>query len=481
MLIVKDLLPLLARGVLCLATFLFFPILACGESEPGSSTASEPPRRGSTGATDSEREVPNKEPDTIDVAVQVQTDDGEPIVGRTVVLLDARGKTKERLTDEGGLVHFLRIRPPYDVMIAPAPSGIMLVPTIFFGLTRRDPVIELFERDGSPVRPPAETVRVAVAPPPCNAASCFITVATGSTNGSGTTSFSYSGAPAPIVLTVEHEWHVATLPKNEIVDVHVLTGDEGRTTYAYARHAGLTATPGEQRDIGTIAPVPIEATAAVPITTHVAKADVDEAWNRTLLTWLDLPGGGAIALSYREGAEGKGTSLKLPLLPVPGATLRVEAWAVHPPADGTVPFHRSAHARTGERKITTDPIDVNLILGPEMIRPSLDGRISRRGLGFEWTNELPGTFLHQLTVSDLGHGRMRFRVFTNGTSFTLGRLETLGIAKLKTGPHLLDLTTTEGLVADDVTSPDDRQRRRGVDATRSARVTYQRLGFNVMP
>ena len=81
----------------------------------------------------------------IHVSGSVATDLDDPMGGRAVVLVDARGERRESLTDEGGAFLFSDVTPPYDLMVAGASRG----PTVLLGLRRRDPYIELFERDGS--------------------------------------------------------------------------------------------------------------------------------------------------------------------------------------------------------------------------------------------------------------------------------------------------------------------------------------------
>src|SRR6185369_4677966 len=119
-------------------------------------------------------------PDLINVRGMVATDRGEPIAHRPVALVDAEER-RDTVTDEAGRFAILDVAPPYDLAI-----GSEGLATVFLGLRRADPYVELFERDGPSPAVPAQTVRVGVRTALCErpeSDSCAVTVLTISSTG----------------------------------------------------------------------------------------------------------------------------------------------------------------------------------------------------------------------------------------------------------------------------------------------------------
>lgn len=378
------------------------------------------------------------------------------------------------LTGEEGEFQVAGVSPPYDVLVAPAPSGAIITPVAYLGLARSDPRLELWEPRGPIVRPASEPIKVGVKLPPCRAAigACWVSVVSASPSGGGATASSYTEGTPFAVLEVEHSWREEVTRAGESIDVHVLVGSADYMEYAYARVGHLPVRPGETIDAGMIAPARIDTTDRVTIATQSPR--VPDGWQFTLTSMLDLPSGGTFALLYQWTPS---AILRLPR--IPGATFRVGAWVQHPPIESQAYFHRSSQAWSGSLPLGVGNVALELPLGPEMIRPNPEGQMSRRGLGYAWDSKARG--LYTLVVADLARGRQEMRAYTSHPDLALGELETLGLARLDPGEHVLDLTTRPDADVDELTQPDERIRRRRFATSVPGSETYQRFRFVVTP
>src|SRR5690606_9114053 len=108
---------------------------ACAEGAAPEAPSSPRMPDGARPAADSERteRVP---PGLEEIEGSIATDLDEPVVGRPIVIVDAYGKRFETRSAEGGSFRVSGVAPPYDLAIAHAPSGDVVVPTVFFGLSR---------------------------------------------------------------------------------------------------------------------------------------------------------------------------------------------------------------------------------------------------------------------------------------------------------------------------------------------------------
>jgi hypothetical protein len=414
------------------------------------------------------------EPPTIDVGGRVVDDLDGAIVGRPITVVDARGKRQEVLTDEDGGFWAMGIVAPYDVLVEQAPSGAVITPLVFLGLRRRDPRLEVFERQGTTARPAAQPLRIGVKLPPCRATegSCWVSVVSASPSGGGGTAGSYVDGTEHAVFDVDHAWREVTTRPAETIDVHVLVGDAEYTQYAYAHLTRVAVHPGEPSDLGVVVPIPVESTEPMSISGHTN--GMPEGWQWTLASQLELPGGAAMPLRYDWSAT---SSMRLPNLA--GATWRVGAWAQHPPTPDRPYFHRSSQAWSGTLPLSTTNIALDVPVAPEPLRPAMEGTLSRRGVGLAWDGGAPA--LASVVVVDLVRGRQRFRVFTAEAEVPLRRLEALGLPRLEPGEHVFDLTTTPGAIVDEVAEPDAHLRRSRADIHVPGATTYQRFRFVVTP
>lgn len=408
----------------------------------------------------------------IDVAGRVANERDGDVIGRSVVVVDRRGRRLEAMTDEGGGFHAMGVVPPYDVAVGPAPSGAVITPVVYLGLRRSDPRLEVFEPEGPSRRPASQAIKVGVRLPPCRAAvgACWVSVVSASPSGSGATAGSYVEGAESAVYEVEHAWARDVTQKGETVDVHVLVGSADYTEYAYARLSAVPARPGEPSDVGMVAPAPVETTDRVTLAAQ-AKA-LPDGWQWTLASWLDLPGGATFALRYEWSAA---TSMRLPKLP--GATLRAGAWAQHPPVEERPYFHRSSQAWSGSLPLGAANIALEVPMGPDTVRPAVEGVLSRRGLGVAWDARASGLF--SLVLVDVVRGRQAVRAFTSETAIALTRLEALGLPRLDQGEHVLDLTTTPGADLESFADPDGDARFARFDRSVPGSTTYQRFQFTV--
>ncbi len=445
--------------------------VACtGEEESASrGTPSEAPPRAPASVEAPKNEVITRR---IDVAGVVASDLAEPIVGRSLVLVDSRGARHELVTGGDGSFVVPAVLPPYDVAVVPASGPV----TVHLGLYRSNPWIELFEREGPTPSPESRTIRVHVRAPACDAPSCWITAMTASPAGSGSTTAPCEPGADVTVVDVDHRWRGPSVPPGDRIDVHVLVGGAGRSSFAYGR-VDAVAAAADTVDVGMIEPAPVPATD--PISMGVeggAGALTDWRWSTSV--FLDLSGdsiGSDTGFLFMV-APAATTTVRAPLLP--GVRMFANIAASHPRADGQGGFHRSAEVWSGARALSVDPIMMEIAAGPEIVRPASGGTLSRRGLGFEWRS-LGIAALSTLTVADTTRGSVRFRVSTTAQEVPFARLARLGLPKLELGDHVLDLSTAPRASADDAVSPDSLVRRQRSDRSRPGMTTYLRIPFQI--
>ena len=411
---------------------------------------------------------------TIDVAGRVVDDLEQPIVGRPLVVVDRSGRRVDVMTDEEGGFNAMGVVAPYDVLVTQAPSGALITPLVYLGLKRENPRLEVFERVGPSERAASQPLRVGVKLPECRAAAgaCWVSVVSASVSGMGGTAGSYTEGTQTAIYELDHAFQEASPRRGESIDVHVLVGDAQYTQYAYTRVLHVPARPGEPMDLGMTAPLPVPSGDPVTIAGHAVS--LPEQWQWTLASQLELLGGASIPLRYEWSPS---SAMRLPLLP--GATWRVGAWAQHPPAPERPYFHRSSQAWSGTLPLTATNVAIDLPVAPATVRPALEGTLSRRGPGLAWSAASPG--LASVVLVDLAHARQRFRAFTSDSEIGFHRLEALGLARLDPGDHVIDLTTTPGANVDELTQPDERQRRKRFDFHVAGSTTYQRFRFQITP
>lgn len=410
----------------------------------------------------------------IDVAGVVATDLDDPIVGRRVVLVDARGARHDLLTDEDGGFVVPGITAPYDLAVAPAKSGGPT--TVHLTLHRGNPWVELSERDGPTPPLESQTIRVAVRAPACHASPCWVTATTASPSGSGTATAACDLETDVTLIDVEHRWRGLAVPPGERIAVHVLVGNEDRSSFAYSRVDGVAAAPGETTSLGVTEPAAVPASEPVTIGAKGGRgALTDWRWSTSVFLVSGDPLGPANGFLFAVAPEAS-TTVRFPLLA--GVKVSASAAASHPRGGGEGGFHRSAEVWSGKRDLTVDPIELEIAPGPEIVRPASDGTLSRRGLGFAWRS-LGIAALSTLTVADTTRGSVRFRVMTAGEEVSFARLAQLGLPKLELGDHVLDLWTYPGGGAEDAVSPDSALRRRRTDRSRAGVATYLRVPFQV--
>lgn len=400
---------------------------------------------------------------------RVETDEGTPIVGRPITVVDARGKRTEVLSDEGGAFYVADVVRPYDLAVASAPSGSPRIPTVYLGLTREDPFLELFERDGPSDRARMQLVRIGVKPPPC-ATTCTASVVSVSPTGGGASSTSYTGEGV-VVFEIEHAWNAPSIAAGETIDVHVLTTDATRTKFAYARRRGIRAESGDIAELGVVEPDAVASSA--PLTVTASPHGVSASWTTILATRLELPGGGAMQLTYEGKAE---DTFQLPV--IAGAAMRASAWMQAPPLAERPYFRHSSQAWTGVRAIAGGAIGFAMNAGPVPSRPIVDGALSARAPGLAWVNppDARGA-LSEVTVSNVARGAVLYRVWTNGEEIAFTKLERLGLPRLAPGEHELGLTSMPGHDVDAVVDPDPRGRHARLDQRTPGSATSQGFHF----
>ena len=435
---------------------------ACTKEDPPNESAIALPTRTSAADASAESAAPR-----IEIGGLLVDDLDEPVIGRPIDIVDASGQRFSLITDEGGGFWALGALAPYDVLVAPAPSGAVITPMAYLGLTRRDPRLEVFEHDGPLMRPASQLLRVSVTLPPCRAPSgtCFVSVVSASATGRGGTAASYGGPSSTTVFALEHAFEKAALAPAESVNVHVLVGDAETTEFAYAAVIDLPASPGAETDVA-LAPAPIASSA--PVSIAARSAGVPLGWDWTLASELELLDGAVMTLRYDWSSS---SSLRLPLLL--GASWRVNAWAQAPrddeDDDDNLP-RRSSQARSGTLPVPAANVALDLPTPPLPIALS--------GTSIAWRGE---PSLASVIVIDDVRGAQRFRAFTSEASIPLSRLTAMGLSPLQAGAHTLDLQTTAGADVDSLTEPDDRVRAQRFGLDRPGGATYQRARFMVSP
>ncbi len=472
-------------GILLSLSAALVPIgIGCSEDQPALAlrASSRPPLPPPDPVAPAGSEAPPAPSLTlVDVAGRVAGDRDEPVIGRSVTIVDRSGKRFEGITGEAGELIVQGVAPPYDVLVAPAPSGAVVTPLAFLGLTRRDPRLEVFEREGPLTRPASQTIKVGVRLPPCRASvgACWVSAVTASASGSGATAISYIEGTAFALLEIDHAWNEESTRAGETVNLHVLVGSADYAEYSYAALRALPAHPGEPMDVGMVSPARVDAT--TPVGLAAQSRNVPDGFQWTLSTWLDLPDGATFSLLYQWSPA---ASLRLPKLA--GAALRVGAWVQRPPDENRPYSHRSAQAWSGTLPLATPNVVLDVPMGPEPLRPLADGQMSRHGLGFAWDASTPngGTQMHALytlAVADLGRGRQVVRAFGTEPEVAIDRLVALGLARPEPGEHVLDLVTLPGADVDSFTDPDVHTRRGRFSPTKPGSQTYQRFRFVVTP
>lgn len=409
---------------------------------------------------------------------RLETDDGVPIIGRPLAVVDARGERREVLSDEGGGFNVPNVVRPYALAVAGSPSTDLPTPTVFFGITREDPFIELFERDGPTTRPAAQVLRFAVKPPPCTSttSSCTIAVATGSPSGSGASSVSYREG-SNVLFEIEHQWSAQFVGGKETIALHVVTFDDERTTFAHASREGIRAAAGDLTELGIFEPASVPA--SDPLTVSALARGPAAAWSPSIATWLDLPGHAAMAFSYGSNRD---ETLRLPM--IHGATFRANVWMQHPAVVDRPQFHNAVQAWSGTQALAPDGGTLSLVLpfAPTPIRPEMDGQLSAGGLGLAWTNPSGAPMpLTEITVARVDTGAVRYRVWTASDEIPFTKLESLGIQPLAPGDHVIGITSSPIDSLDDAVHPDAGVRHARWNVRRRGATTYQRFRFKVTP
>lgn len=455
--------PWFSRAAACLlllGNVTATPACADDEDSPPSTSSAIGGGGGPTrDAADASDEARASNP-TIDVQVLLRNDDGAPIVGRSVVAVDSRDRHLEVMSDETGSLFFMGMSPPYDLAIAPAPSGSVITPVAYFGLTRKDPLVVLSERVEPAEPTPFRPLRVDVAVPPCPAMteSCWVVVTSTSPSGTGHGSAWYGAESTNVVVELLHAASI------EPTDVHVLAGEEEGGAFWYAR--------GPVPDDGNVGPLQLDVVdASEPVVFATRPPDTDAFWNWRLEAWLAMPDGSRLLLRRRWWPS---FASRVPVLP--GALLEVLATAQTSDDDhGPIGARRVAEVRSGLLALSTP--NVILEAPHPAVSPRAGTNVSRRGPGVSWTGS---EGVSTVVLVDVARGLQRVRLVTAEREISFARLAALGIPRPDPGQHTIDIETEVAASVDGVTSSDETRATvpRGREPSAS---TYARFGFVVTP
>lgn len=409
----------------------------------------------------------------IDVEGAVITALEAPVAGRSVAVVGADGARKHLSTNVDGIFAAAGVLPPYDVAVLPT-SG---PATIYLGLRRPDPWIELFARDDVGTSAETQTIRVRVRSPACRASSCAVTVITASASGRGVATATCDGAGVVAIDAIHRFRARHRIESSEQIDVHVLVADRAREAFAYGRVAGPLAARGAVSDVGVIEPASISTTDPIVVGIRGGSGALAD-WRWSTSVFFDVSGaplGGDEGSLFVE-ASGAAHTVRAPL--IPGLSMHATIRASHPRGDAEGGFQRWAEVWSGRRALSVAPILLDLAVGPELVRPAHGGALSRRGLDFSWRS--PGAAaLSTLTVVDTTRACVRYRVHTDGGVVSNTRLAQLGVPELMLGAHAVDLATAPGVGVDEAVSPDPATRRRRSDRSRPGMSTHLRVLFEV--
>lgn len=386
-----------------------------------------------------------KNADVMNIGGTVLNDDGDLVVGRPLVVIDADGRRFEEMTDEGGGFWAMGAKPPYDLALDPAPSGHSPVPFVVLGVTRSDPTFEVSEHfDGMPV----QTLRVAIALPPALAASSSVwaSAVSRSTSGAGSATVAGGARPDPsqLVLSIDHVLRVDEPPSDEAIALHVLVGagsgagdGECDETFAYVHLANISVSPGTVTELGP-APASVVPTRGP---TAVAVSDPRQAsWSRSVRIEAD---DASLELPWRTDAP----ALRWP--EVPGMKVRLRAF------DGGA--EASSRREVWSEAAAVLPSSVTLAAFGDLalVQPAGDASLPRSASGVSWQASPGGVF--EITLTD-GVGRRLFRALTAEPALDFARLERLGVARPDIGAFAVELVqrAIPGIDAALASDPDAR-------------------------
>jgi hypothetical protein len=448
----------------------------------------------------------------------VATESDEAVRDRRITVVDARGRRFDAVTDARGGFALDEVVTPYDLVVAAtAGADSKSGATVFLGLKRADPYVELLERaatwgeesgvNPSPVVIAPQIVRAAIPADSCPKGGGTIFLVTTSMAGAGSATVRCDGSgrrssptesesplsEAAIGIDVSHAFRSAD---SGMVDVHVLISNEARTTFAYARkRETTTAQPGTTTDIGVIEPIPPVGSSSTLVLGAEEGDRSGWSWTTEVVLEADGVSRGVGAEPQTQKREGLGfvfatstrpyEAMNVPLLP--GLVVRTTVSATHPRFDGRGQSgaHQSLRAWSGPSWLGSIPPLLSMPRAPEMVRPAPGSIFSRHGQGFAWrTSDGEGpSGLVKMTVTDRARGgAVRYTVMTEGSEVTLAKLSTLGLSgSLAVGDHTLDLATTPSAAVDHVCSPDPRLRRAEVEEMFTGASTHFRFGFQVVP
>lgn len=403
-------------------------------------------------------------PEPVDVAGKIVSDLPDGAAGRDVVVLDSNLQAWRCVSDQAGRFFVGHVAAPYDVAVLPRADFPAMV---YLGIGRGDPTLDLYDRPSSAgtEASPSRTLHfgLSLGKSPCVAADGWVTVATTSAFAYGTSVVACARGQRQMRVDVEHVGAGAL--SDAALDVHVLVEDPSGASFAYARRS--TTTDGienlEPVPIGTIASVDVAATGETALLP-------DWRW----MTALSLEVGDATLL-YAVSA---GHEARWALPAIAGSSVQASVIGVHPRGEDASPFHRSTEAWSGTTPLGSSPIDVAIVTGPDLVRPSEGEEIRATELAFEW--QTPAITTVFLSLWDVEKARVAYRVVTAERAVPRDRLALLGVDDLANGDHFLELSASLGTSTDDVTSPDEAVRTRPFDRRHPGAETFLRIPFSIV-
>jgi hypothetical protein len=431
---------------------LLLALTACsGASESSRAPSESSSDAGSPGAPDARRDAT---PDAgVDVAVDVasppeagdanapqaitvsgravdQSDKTKPLVGRTVVLVDATEKPFWTMTSATGAFTFSGVLPPYDVVVA-APSWPGGYRFAFVGVSTKQPRVFGWS-DAAPVYPASHEagIAVAVGGPACGTNPCVVdlSLADFSKSGSGfagTQQDTYS-TPGPNAWFVQGDWSGASTLTD--FGVNVLVSDSPAAHFWYGQYSGGTVTDGQWVPTPQVSVSPIATLGSV--TVNLTSMGLPQQWPTPELELkMDYPaslGEGWALLSATQSA------FSVSVVPdIVGATLEASAYAATDPNKPDPNYRARTEAYARNLPLGTANVAVTLYGPPTVTHPQPGGALSATGV-VDWTN-MPPQQIMMADIGDQASDEYEVEVYTSGSSIDLKRLAAAGVS-ISTGP-----------------------------------------------
>jgi hypothetical protein len=358
----------------------------------------------------------------------------QPLVARTLVVIDATGTPFWTTTSATGAFSVAGVLPPYDVVVAapPYPGGHRYA---FIGVSTPHPRV-FGGPDSEPVYPREHTAQLSVPIdlPACGTAECNVNFAYADlSNGGheftsgGFTKYTNSGLGgwglAPF-------WYGSGTVAQ--LGLEVLVTDVPASRFWFASSNVGQVADGSVVSAQQVTPSPV--TTLDDATVAASEVNVPAQWRSpSLALWLDYPqnfGSGTALLTSAPAA-----SLVSGVPDIAGAMLHATANTTSPPDPN---FYGSSTAASPRVPLTSTNVALTLYGPPTATHPQPGGQLSTSGV-IDWTG-VPAKQVVDVEVYDQASDSYELDVYAAGTSVDLKRLAVAGVS-IATGAKAINLSS----------------------------------------